>query len=248
MKRTIKILTAALIVATVFGMVAILTSANEVSGVHVTESASFESLDPTFTFDSSIDKSISVEGYSFTISKRSGNVNVGISEDTSENPNQYILIHNAPKVNEDGPYWGTGYGGVNTSNLNGEATRPTISEQGELELRGTDITNWPYLIMDFDVMSPTAKWAANVSLQMRALLSNDDTKIDNISPGDSVSNPIVFATDSTGCYVSDKSGTYKKYVNPFEFTHLTLIVEAVTDETLRSANIYVYLNGEFFAH
>ena len=246
MKKALKILAVLLSITVITGALALLSSADGISGVHVTAEGYFDDLDPSFTF-SAADGNPENTGYAWAIHKRSGSLGIELSADNLEKPNQYLVIKNGPMVENKGPYWGTGYGGKTTAGLAGATARPTI-KGGILSLNGTDIADWPYLVMDLDVTAPTANWSANVNLQMRSFLAGD-TELDSVSPGANVANTLAFLTDAGGTYIADNTGNYKKYVNPDVFTHVTLIYESVAEGALRSVNAHVYLNGEhFFSH
>ena len=246
MKRTAKILSVVIALACVLGAFAIVSAADEVTGVNVTKEGYFDGIDPSYEILASAGNPAGT-GYAWTMSGRSGKVSIGLSADGQETPNQYMIIHNAPKAGNSHPYFGTGYGGAGSAGLANKTQRPTITND-VLSLNGTDIAEWPYLVMDLDIMSPTAKWYGTIGLQARAFLAGDtglDTETTLGIPLN-VRTPILFNTDENGTYLANGEGTVKKYVDPNQFTHITLIYESVAKEAVRGCNVYVYVDGELF--
>ncbi len=244
MKRTAKILAIVLTMVLAFGAIAIVSSADTVAGVNVTAEGTFEGLDAGYSIDANNSANPASTGYDWQLSGRTGTVSVGVSADDSGN--KYLIYQQSPKVGSSGPYFGTGYGGKRSAGLTAKTNRPSVdATSGVLSENGTDIDEWPFLVFDFDIMSPTGKWQGNVSLELRSFMAGDTT-LDSVYYGKASQNPFVFSYDENGTYLSDKSGDVKMYVNPYEFTHVTLIWESVATETVRSVNLYVYVDGEYF--
>ena len=248
MKRTAKILSVVLALALVFGAIAIVSSA-DVTGLPTKISANYNGVDKTTVYDHNTANATlnSTFGYTWNNSGRSGTAVVGVSQDDSEN--QYLIVKNTAGASTSGPYFGTGYGGANLAGrmtaANGVVSKGTI-----------DVENHPYLIMDLDVIAPTANWNANIGLQLRTFKAEMANGVDVEKPGldtceaavgeHIATQSVIFATDTEGTYISDKTGTYKMYVNPYEFTHVTIIYESVAKEDFRSVNLHVYVDGEYF--
>ena len=244
MKRTAKILSVVLALALVIGAIAIVSSATEAAGIHVTAQDTYDDLSKDYKFDSNSDSEPNESDYAWKIKGRGGTVRIGISEDGKETPNQYLILENGPKSGSSNPYFGTGYGGANTAGLTGKQARPTVNN-GVLTLNGTDIADWPFLVLDFDIMSPTSNWYLTLGTQLRAFLAGDNS-LDSITITNVSKAYLLFRKDSNGTYIANNAGTIKKYVDPNSFTHVTVINESVATATTRGVNLHVYLDGEYF--
>ena len=236
-----------LALACVLGAFATVSAAGEITGVNVTAEGYFDDMDPSYEVLASAGNPAGT-GYDWNMSGRGGKVSIGVSDDGEDSSNRYLIINNAPTVGEAPPYFGTGYGGKNTAGLANKTQRPTISETGELSLNGTDIADWPYLVMDFDVMSPTANWNATLGLQARVFLAGDTSLDTETKCGLSINlkSPLALRTDENGTYLASGDLTVKKYVDPDRFTHVTIIYESVAEDAVRTCNLYVYVDGELF--
>ena len=250
MNRIAKILSVVLALALVLGAIAIVSSA-DVAGI-TTKTANFDAMDPSYVISAAEGNPAGTGLGGWSMEDRAGTVSVGLSEDGQEIPNQYLVIAAAKGTAGSNPYWGTGYGGANL------AGRPT-AVSGVISNKGIDVADHPYLIMDLDVMSPTAKWSAAIGFQFRTFKAEMADGKDVEKPGLDICesdignkvavSSIMFKTDENGTYIGDNTGEFKKYVSPYEFTRVTIILESVVRDDFRSVNLHVYVDGEhFFTH
>ena len=248
MNRLAKILSVVLALALVLGAIAIFASADVVTGF-TTKTANFDTMDPSYTIGAAEGNPAGTGLGGWNIEGRAGTVSVGLSEDGQAVPNQYLIIAAAKGTAGSNPYWGTGYGGAN---LAGRAT----AANGVIANKGIDVADHPYLIMDLDVMSPTAKWDAAIGFQFRTFKAEmtDGKDVDKPSldicesdiGAEVAISSIAFRSDDNGTYISDNTGEFKKYVSPYEFTRVTIILQSVARDDFRSVNLHVYVDGEHF--
>ena len=240
MKRTTKTLLVFLIVMLVLAATAataLVSAAGTVTGITTKRNQDYQGM--SLNWGKSATDSVQPTGdkYSWQVSGRVGTASIGSTPDG----NRYVVFTQTPKVAASGPYFGSGYGGSGTT------ARASIGADGNLNIGG-DISKYPYLVFDFDVMSPTGKYihGAAVDLQLRSI---DATKKTNVIVSiDSVSSAFKFGSDSKGSFIylnTDIDGT-KTYVDPTEFIHVTAVYESVATASARTVNGYFYVNGKLW--
>ena len=244
MKRTSKILILVLSLALIFGAVAVVASA-ATTGITTKRTESFDKLVGASAKDGNPSGTV----YSWTMKDRWGLVEKG----TQADGNNYLLYTNTDWKANSTPYLGTGYGGSGTT------PRPTIAEAGTKDAPASgalnapgSIENYPYVVFEFDVASPKGEFAyAAVGVQTRyatgAKYGSDGkwtANLDSNAHGKGAT-PLTLGTNASGSYIYSNDKTI--YVNPYEFTHVTVIFEGVLTDTNASYRVHTYLNGEYLA-
>ena len=113
----------------------------------------------------------------------------------------------------------------------------------------SDISNYKYMIIEFDAMAPTGKFSP-ASLNPYFSYYKSSGSADFWRP-DSADQVVTFGNDSNGSYVYPKFDNTKKfYINPYEFTRIQVVYETantvVEGVELYDVKSHVYINGEFF--
>lgn len=237
MKRTNKFLAVVLSAVLLCGAFAVFSSADEaaeITGITVTREQNYNGLSPDWGGSASAGNPTG-DAYAWTMVDRVGEVTIN----TGDDGNQYMVFTQSDYLKASGPYFGTGYGGSGTT------ARPTYTD-GVLIAKG-DVANYPYLVFDFDFMSPTGEFSNTaIQLELRTFMDGDTTL--DVARIPAIDSLFRFNSDADGCYIyinSDPAGT-KTYVNPYEFTHATIIYEAVCTETYRTLNAHVYIDGKLW--
>ena len=130
--------------------------------------------------------------------------------------------------------------------LPGNSTRPTATNP----ISANDISTVKFYSAEFDIMSPTGSFmAGNVDLSARAVLLSGTSPSVTFWTTNATSYPVYFKNDATTGAPYLESFGVKKYINPYEFTRVQIIVENTTEEGDDNIGLttYVYVNGELFA-
>ena len=231
MKRTSKILILVLSLALVFAAVATVVSATA-EDINVKKNVKFDSAAPGLVGTASDTKNPSVEGVTFQQGKRAGKVEIVEGADG----NQYALITQTDKVGTSGPYASLGTGG------NASVT------DGVLSVGDNDISNYKLYLFEVDVMSPTGKFPAGGSLDPGARAFKANATARDFWNTNATQNIVKFGNDADGAYLYSDAYEGKLYVNPYEFTKISIVVENTTKEG--DANIgvtsHIFVNGELW--
>ena len=237
MKRITRIILScaisALLLSAVF--VAAVFADTDTVGITATREQDYENIKSDFG-GSAVSGFVGGDVYGWNVDGRIGRVETVRGLDD----NSYVVFTQADKSGSSIPYFGTGYGGSGTT------ARPTLVD-GAFSAPG-DISNYPYLVFDFDFMSPTGNYinGARVDLQLRAWLQGESSVTMLSDP--TYSGLFVFGSDAGGSfiYIATAPEATKTYLDPYTFNHLTFIYEAVVTAADRAVNTHVYLNGEYF--
>lgn len=228
MKRTSKILVLLLTISLLATAFAATVSASSITGITTKRTTGWNNLVGKTASDNA--NPSGGDNYAFTFTGRWGK----IEKKTNTDGNNYLLYTATDKVGTQTPYIGSGYGGVGTT------ARPKVVN-GALSAPGCISLN-PYLVVDFDVASTSGAFSEfGVALQTRFVKDSAGTLDSNTHSA--AANALSVGSDATGSYFS--SGSSKKYVNPYEFTHVTVVYEGVINSTNATYAAYVYVNGEF---
>ncbi len=239
MKRTAKILALVLSLVLIFGVVAMVASATPTDATG-TKTANFDSaVADTVVGTASDSTNPSVDGVTFQQGGRTGKV---VVKKNSVDGNQYVLITQEDQVNNStsGPYAYITTGG----NASVDASTKTLT-------KGTnDITMHKYLSFSVDVMAPLGKITeGNIDFGGRCFYEGATSR--NFWYTDATQYVVRFGNDAGGAYLySGADSTVKKYINPYEFTNIQVVVEntstEVEGEVTLGVTSYVYVNGEFW--
>ena len=165
---------------------------------------------------------------------------------TGTDGNKYIVFE-ASSPNTNDTYQYASYMHYNTG------TVPSV-KNGVLS-KGDDFINHKFIVVEADIMSPTGRFATgNFDIQAR-YIPTGKTSVDFWNTN-ATTQIVKFASDSNGSYLySSLTSVAKKYVNPYEFTRIQIIVEnnSTVDGsgsvTAYALTTYVYVNGElWFSH
>lgn len=120
---------------------------------------------------------------------------------------------------------------------------PTKDDYGK---GANDLSNFSYLALDIDVMAPSGKIVSGsaIALSARRLTTSGSVDFWN----NSALEMIKFGNDATKgpyLYINGNSSN-KKYIDPYEFTHISCIVEISTTSTAYNLKTHVYIDGEYF--
>ena len=233
MKRKTKILLTVLSVLLISGtMLSMLfASAADVSGVTVKSTQSFETISDDWFYTASDGTNPKVGNVTFQQGGRAGVLTAGNSLPYEKN--KYVIITQDDKAGTAGPYVWASVG-----------TRPTTET---LNNTATDMKNYSYYSFDIDVMAPSGKFInAAFDFSTRYVTSSGSVDFWRNSALNSV---VMFGNDSNGSYIYlNGAASNKKYIDPYEFTHITCIIEPVVTSSSYKANTYVYVNGEYFSY
>lgn len=195
------------------------------------------------------------DNYGWNLKGRYGTVTKGASYDGNAN----LVFTNADMVSESIPYFGTGYGGAGTTArpkvLEGEGSTVEAPVQGALDAPGS-VENYPYLVIDFDVMAPGGAYAkTSIGLQTRfatgASYVYDETNDKynwtpslNAENHTNANNSLEFGSDETGSYIKG-TGTDPVYLNAEIYNHITIVYHGfIVDDSYATVESFVYVNGE----
>ena len=232
MKRTGKILILVLSLALVLGAVVMAVSATA-SDVTVKGTANFESKNVGLLGTASDRTNPNGGGIVFQQGGRVGRVDIAEGTDG----NKYAVITQTDYVAKSTPYAYMSTGG-----------NASIGGDGVIVPGTNDFSNYKYLVYEIDVMSPTGKFmSGSIDPSARAYKAGGTAR--DFWNTNAHSNIIQLGNDANGSYLTSAVSTSSKmYVNPYEFTHIQIILENTTQEG--DANIgltsYVYINGEFW--
>ena len=232
MKRTSKILILVLSLALVFGAVAMMATA-AASDLSVKKTVDFESATVGLVGTASDGKNPSAGGMTFQQGGRTGKVEIEEGIDG----NQYALITQTDKASTSGPYAWFSTGG------NASVT------DGVLSVGNNDISNYKYYLFEADVMSPTGKFPAGGGLEPGGRAIKAGTTSRDFWNTNAHQGIVKFGNDEGGTYLySDADSKAKKYVDPYEFTKISIILENTTKAGDSNIGLtsYVYVNGEFW--
>ncbi len=232
MKKRTKIWLFAISAALIIGVICAtaIASAASVTGVTVKTTSDFESAADDWAYTASDKQNPRINGVVFQQGGRVGAVK--IQNSLPYENNKYVLITQEDMVASSGPYvWSTTGARPTTETLNNAAD---------------DMSKYSYYAFDVDVMAPTGKFiAGNIDFSARYANSAGTVTFWNNS---AIGNIVQFSNDSTGSYIYlNGAESTKKYIDPYEFTHITCILETKVTSSSYSINTHVYVNGEYFS-
>lgn len=202
----------------------------------VKKSANFNSLTVGTSYTASDSANPTLNGVKFQQGGRAGKIEVkGTAAD------KYVLITQTDKVGTSTPYAYLTVGSQATQiTTDGVVTGFTPS--------ANDVSNFKFMVFEIDVMSPTGKFiAGNLDIQGRRVGTSGATN--SYWNPNSNATIVRFGYSNGASYLyADFDQTLKKYVNPFEFTNIQLIVENITtaESTNYELQTHVYVNGELW--
>lgn len=123
------------------------------------------------------------------------------------------------------------------------------SDKTSFTKSGQDLSNYKYLIYEVDIMSPTGKFPDLAYIGLEADYVNTSGAKDATWSSETASIVQIRNGSDGSTYIQQSSkSTVKKYLNPYKFTRIQIIVENVTaDDTIRyDVKLHVYIDGEFF--
>ena len=236
MKNLRKVLIPLIILAILSGIIAataIISSG--VSGVTVKAANDFNSLEATFGGTASDGNNPNAKPYVFQQGYRTGKVSVGSSSPVESN--QYVTI-----LQQD--YWTATESQKNNGVPYIYATvgaRPSVSNN-TLNMGADDLSKYSYYSFDVDLMAPTGEYlSGSVSASARYANTAGTVTFWNNTAFD----PAYYGSDAGGSYIKMKDDSAKVYVDPYKFTHVTVIFENVSTDTSYSVDSYVYVNGAY---
>ena len=233
MKRKMKILFAILSVLLIAGVLTamMLVSAADVKGITVKSTQSFQTVADGWGSTASGATNPKVGNVNFLISGRAGAVAVESSMPYDDN--KYVVITQTDKVGTSGPYVYAGVGSYPNIDLLNDSTY--------------DMSKHSFYTFDIDVMAPSGKFI-EVGIDISTRYKNASGS-NAIWSNTALGNIVMFGNDSKGSYIYlNGASSTKKYINPYEFTHITVIVEPKVSGSSYNANTYVYVNGEYFSY
>lgn len=210
---------------------ALAASAATVTGVTVKSSDDFQSASDTFGGTASDGSNPRTpKGTTFQQGGRTGKVE--LVNLTPYSMNKYAVITQTDSKSASGPYMWAGVG-----------ARPTTST---LNNSADDMKNYSYYTFDIDVMSPTGKFISGATVDLSARYA-DNTGTVTFWNNTAINRIVELNNDSTGSYITLSGSGVKKYVDPYEFSHITCIIEPKVTSTSYSANAHLYVNGAYVA-
>lgn len=234
MKRKSKILAlclSALLIFSAFAVMAPASADEAVVGVTTETLEEFKYITTAWSGTASNGENYKAGNVSFIIGDRSGSVEAVSSLPYEDN--KYVVYTQEDKVGTTMPYMYAMVGSY-----------PTVDT---LNNNADDLSKFSYFSLDMDVMSPTGKFVqgSGISLSARRITTSGGKDFWNNT---ALSNIAVLGNDTTGSYVyMGSNSSNKKYVDPYEFTHITCIIETVVTSSSYSVNSYLYVNGEFIS-
>ncbi len=167
----------------------------------------------------------------FQIGGRTGAVTKATSMPYEKN--SYAIFTQVDKVGTLTPYiWST------------VGSRPTTSDY---KTNADDMKNYSYYSFDIDVMAPTGKFVSGSSIDFSARCVNSSGEL-AIWKNSAISSIVLFGNDTTGSYIYlNGAASTKKYIDPYEFTHITCIIDLDITSSAYNMTTYVYVNGEYFS-
>ena len=233
MKRGVKILVLLFTVLLISGITALYAFADsETVGVIVNSSENLEYVYSGLNATASGGKNQNVGEMTAQIGGRAGSVK--LSSSLPYEKNSYLVYTLEDKVGTVNPYiWST------------VGTRPTVEELNECVY---DMSGFSYYSFDMDVMSPSGKFISGSSVDFSARCRNAAGEV-AIWSNTALSKIVTIGSDSTGSYIAlNGVSSSKTYVDPYEFSHITCIVETDVTASSYKANAYLYINGRFVGY
>ena len=202
----------------------------------VRKSADFETATVGYSATASDGKNPTVGGVTFQQGGRTGKVEV-----VSADGNRYALITQTDKVGSSTPYAYIKVGNTPT------VTKDSAGTVTALTPSATDIRNFKYMVFEVDVMSPTGKFiAGNIDIQGRRASTTSNNSYWNPNATSAI---VKFGNSGGATYLyAGFDSTVKKYINPYDFTKIQIIIENITTEESTNIEIksHVYVDGEFW--
>ena len=242
MKKISKIVASLFVICILCTALAFIVLADGVTGIIEKKAENYDNHSLTAGGDSA-----SLGGkFAWTISNRRGTTSIGVGIDG----NKYALFTQTNTVaptSKDAPYLGTGYGCIGSTIVGG---RPLADANGNLTRYDT---NSEYLVVDFDIAAPSGVFTTGaVQLELRAVKAG--TSYNAAGTFSSLAAPSLnsriafnFGNDDGGSYIYNSIVDSKIYINPYEFSHITIVYDKVETSSYVSVDMYAYLNGELFA-
>ncbi len=206
------------------------------SDITTYKSESFDDLNPTTTSYSASNIS-SYFAFGSDVRFYISNTRYGKGEFVTDGENKYVLVTYEDRAGASVPYafFQTG-------------TAPKVSS-GTLTKSTEDISKYKYMMFEVDVMAPTGKFFSSANIDLQADYVNTSAATNGTWGTDATSNIVYFQNGSNGeTYLKQNGVDNKKYIDPYKFTKIQVVVENVSTDDAASYQIktHVYVDGEYW--
>ncbi len=159
---------------------------------------------------------------------------------SGDDTNKYAVITHEDYCGSSGPYVFIDSGKVATVS----SDKTTFTKSNE------DISNYKYMMFEVDVMSPTGKFPNQANIGFEGRYVNTSGSASDYWNNNATDTIVLLRNESNGeAYLQQNGNTsVKKYINPYKFTRIQIIVENVSTDDTESYQIksHVYVDGELW--